>query len=447
MDEFETGTRLAHYRLEEPIGRGSMGVVYRAHDLGLDRPVALKILKAGVSEDGEFVERFVKEARAAARVSHPNLTHVYFVGEQHGHHFFAMELVTGRDLETVVRAEGPMALDRALDAMIQVARALETAHHAGVVHRDVKPSNILVQENGRVRITDFGLAKSLDADVSSTRAGQVIGTPTYMSPEQCRGREVDARTDVYSLGLTLWTLLAGRPPFDSRAIGELINDHINTPLPALEALRDDVPAGLDETLAKLCAKAVEDRPADMGAVARLLDPFRARRVQRAPLFARALAALVDLIVVGAATTLIGTLLERVAGLPDVLATVWGSLLFSGLFAGYHLISEARWQQTFGKWLLQIHVVSPEGTRPPRRTLIPRFLLRYPGSALALTGLGDLTPTTGWIVAGVQLLAILAGVVSYVASRGWSLSDRLTRTRVAIRMDATEPSGDDGARSD
>jgi len=439
------GTRLAHYEVIRVLGTGGMGTVYLARDTALDREVAVKVLRPEVAGDPALRDRFVREARAAARVSHPNLTHVYFVGEADGRPYFAMEYCPGTTLEAAIRENGPFPLEKGLDLLEQAARGLAAAHGAGVVHRDVKPSNLMVLPDGRVKVTDFGLAKSLSGDVGAT-AGRILGTPTYMSPEQVRGKPVDARTDIYLLGLTAWFLFAGRPPFASEQIGEVINDQLNSPLPPLAAARPDLPPALGEAVDRMCAKDPAQRPASMEEIARLASSLRPRPLYAAPLLARAAASIIDVLIVlamwagfefaldfalprmGYGLTPEGTLGEgSAAGLPTeilrrvVLLSVWGAAT---------LWIEAARGTTLGKAAFHLRVVRTDGNRPSRRALLVRFLAKYPGVALVLVP--DGMTVVDAVVLCAQGLAWAGGGLWYFFADGRTLPDVLSRTRVVHR---------------
>ena len=207
------GQTLGKYRILEEIGRGGMGVVFKAHDTVLDRLVAIKVLAPHLTWDQEFVQRFLQEARAAARLKHPHIVTIYDVGQLQGHHFIAMEYLEGHSLAEIIRREGPLPMERAVRILDQIAQALDYAHAGGLIHRDVKPGNILVGPQDHATLTDFGVAKAL-AGTRLTRSGTMLGTPSYMAPEQVRGRPVGPATDVYALGVVAYEMLRGRPPFE-----------------------------------------------------------------------------------------------------------------------------------------------------------------------------------------------------------------------------------------
>ena len=209
------GSELAGYRLDELIGRGGMGVVYRAHDLALDRDVALKLLAPHLAEDVSFRERFLTESRVAASLEHPNVVPIHDAGEIDGQLYIAMRLVEGSDLKEVLR-EGPLEPARAVRVLEQIAGALDAAHARGLVHRDVKPSNVLLDEGGHVYLADFGLSRYLGDAALPLGPAKSLGTADYVAPEQIRGEEVDGRADVYALGCMLYECLDGRAAVPAR---------------------------------------------------------------------------------------------------------------------------------------------------------------------------------------------------------------------------------------
>jgi len=261
------GSRVAGYLLEEEVGAGGMAVVFRARDERLGRVVALKVLAPGLAADEEFRRRFLRESRAAAAVDDPHILPVYEAGQAGGVLFIAMRFVSGGDVRGLLRREGPLAPGRVAAVISPVACALDAAHGAGLVHRDVKPANMLVDARpGRpdhVYLSDFGLAKG-GAGPALTGTGLMLGTAAYMAPEQIQGGEVDGRADQYALGCTAFELLCGAVPFVRDQDMAVIYAHLSVPPPPLASRCRGVPAGVDEVLGRALAKAPGDRYASCG---------------------------------------------------------------------------------------------------------------------------------------------------------------------------------------
>jgi serine/threonine-protein kinase len=257
------GARIAGYRLEERIGQGGMAVVFRARDERLDRLVALKLLAPALAGNRELQQRFISESRAAATIDDPHIVPVFAAGEADGLLFIAMRYVAGGDAQSLLSREGPLPPDRVAAIISPVASALDAAHRAGLVHRDVKPSNMLMDVlPGRpphVYLSDFGVSKSVAAASGLTAAGAVLGTLAYMSPEQVRSQPVDGRSDQYALACSACELLAGAPPFQAEDPAALMYAHLSQPPPPLTSRRPDLAAAVDAVLAKALAKAPGDR--------------------------------------------------------------------------------------------------------------------------------------------------------------------------------------------
>jgi serine/threonine protein kinase len=260
---FRAGSLVAGYRLEAPVGAGGMAVVFRARDERLGRMVALKILAPAVAADPAFRHRFIAESRAAAAVDDPHIIPVYEAGEADGVLFIAMKFVQGGDLRLVLQREGALSPGRAAAFISPVASALDAAHAAGLVHRDVKPANILVDARpGRpdhVYLSDFGVSKGAMVSVSVTEAGQFLGTPDYSAPEQIEGRIVDGRIDQYALACVSYQLLTGAPPFERDQGMAVLLAHLSQPPPSLGSRRPGLPEAADRVLARALAKAPEKR--------------------------------------------------------------------------------------------------------------------------------------------------------------------------------------------
>ncbi len=274
------GATLGQYQLLARLGRGGMGTVYKARHLRLKRLVAVKVISQRRLPDPQAVARFHREMEAVGRLNHPNIVQATDAGEAAGQHFLAMEFVEGRNLAQLVRSGGPLPVADACEIARQAAVGLEHAHAHGLVHRDVKPSNLMLTCDGMVKVLDLGLARLLDSpgdEVEATGSEQILGSPDFMAPEQVQdSRQVDARTDLYSLGCTLYFLLTGRPPFaepdhDTRL--KKVMAHVREQPTPIESLRLDLPAPLIDLLARLLAKNPGDRPRSAAEVVGMLTPL------------------------------------------------------------------------------------------------------------------------------------------------------------------------------
>lgn len=269
MAELKTGSVFAGCRIEAVLGRGGMGVIYRATELRLGRSVALKLIATEQASDPDVRERFEREARMTASIEHPNVVPVYGAGEEDGHLYLVMRFVPGTDLHHVLGQEGRLAPARAAAIVAQVADALDAAHVAGLVHRDVKPANILINGD-HAYLSDFGITRVQASDTRITDSGNWIGTVDFMAPEHLRGEPTDARADVYALGCVLFTALTGKPPFRRDTVPVTITAHLHDP-PPRPSETDGVPATFDAVIARALAKAPEDRypsAGDLGRAAR-----------------------------------------------------------------------------------------------------------------------------------------------------------------------------------
>jgi eukaryotic-like serine/threonine-protein kinase len=266
--------RFGEYILHKILGRGGMGVVYLATQCNLDRRVAVKMIRSGALASKDEVNRFYAEARSAGSLDHPSIITVYHCGEHDGHHFFSMDYVPGTDLAKLM-AQGPMPVREAVRYVLEVTRAIEYAHSRGVVHRDLKPANVLINEQGKVVLTDFGLAKRIGSDDGLTATGAALGTPSYMSPEQASGNqdEQSPLTDIYAIGAILYALLVGKPPFQADSVMQTLMQVLHKPAPSVRSARADVHPDLDTIVTKCLEKSPSRRYDSARSLADDLDRF------------------------------------------------------------------------------------------------------------------------------------------------------------------------------
>jgi uncharacterized RDD family membrane protein YckC len=349
------GTRLKHFEIVRLLGRGGMGAVYYGSDTSLERQVAIKVLAPEIAHDPEVVARFEREARAQARLRHPNVAQIYFIGEDRGVHFFVMEYLEGPGLDSLLAGPEPLPWAKALEYTIAAARGLRAASAQGFVHRDVKPSNLMLDREAGIKILDFGLVKSMHGDSQLTRDGAIIGSPLYMSPEQGRGGTVDLRSDIYSLGCALYHMLCGRPPFSGPSPVGVISMHVTDKAPPVRMLNPNVPEVLARIVERMMAKEPADRFANYDDLLAALESARADRRELSGFRTRGIALAID-----------GFLLAAVAYStgPWVLAVAFA----------YFVLFHRLLGQTPGKWLLGIRVEDPAGSRISWKAALIRFLV-------------------------------------------------------------------------
>ena len=252
--------KIGPYTVVSQLGRGGMGVVYKGRDESLNRFVAIKVLTEKLSDDPTYLQRFVREAQAAAALSHPNVVQIYFTGQDdEGHPYFVMEYVPGQSLDHVLRSEGRVDNPRASQLMMQAANGLAAAHELGIIHRDIKPANLMLDERGTLKIADFGLALPAGAETQLTATGMFVGTPGYLSPEQCAGEKPDHRTDIYALGVTYYMLLTGTPPFRGESPLALMKQIFDANPPDVTTINPNVDPETRRILGKMIAKEREQR--------------------------------------------------------------------------------------------------------------------------------------------------------------------------------------------
>ena len=310
------GKEFAHCKIQRKLGQGGMGAVYLAHHPGLNRSVAIKVLPGDLASDPEFKERFFREARLAARLEHPNVVQVHDVGEEMGVHYISMQYIEGKSLDGILKERKKLSANEALAITKRVAVALSAAAKLGIVHRDIKPHNILISKEGVVKVADFGLAKDEDSNRSISEPGVVMGTPYYMSPEQARGVKVDQRSDIYSLGATLYHMLTGKRLFDGGTpVSIVMKQASEQPVPARQ-VEPSIPEPVAALLERALQKDPEKRFASADELVRALDALKSPGVSAVPAasiaaFPKRKAAMIALPI--AAILLVGIVLGLVLG--------------------------------------------------------------------------------------------------------------------------------------
>ncbi|MBN2574020.1 MAG: protein kinase [Deltaproteobacteria bacterium] len=372
------GRHIDHFEIRGLLGEGGMGRVYLAHDLSLDRPVALKLLRGELASNPELVARMVDEARAQARLQHPNVVTIYYIGQYEGASYFVMEYVRGKTLGEWLEKHGPLPWGDALEYVIQTARALAVAHSRGMIHRDVKPSNLLLGDvvaplhRSEIKVADFGLATS-----GGQAPGHFAGTPYYAAPEQLAGGAPDFRGDVYALAVTFYELLTGQVPFRADSLGAIAELHRTAPRPQIA--NQVAPWRLRQLILEMMDPDPQRRPESYDALLSRLESLRPKPRVAGGLVPRGVALAIDLMLLAP----IGQIVAAALSWSQQAATqIW--LL---VFGSYYVIAHRLWGKTVGKRLLGLHVV---GTT--RRVRVPGLLLRFavefwgPLAALAMISL-------------------------------------------------------------
>ena len=356
------------YRLLGKLGQGGMGTVYEAVHMDTGQHVALKLLSANVGGTDDMVQRFKRESEIAASINHPRSTFVYESGEHDGQLYITMELMSGGTLSDVIDKEGPLPVARAVDYVLDIIDGLMVAHDAGIVHRDLKPSNSFIDSDGRIKVGDFGLAKSFLADSSLTQTGTFMGTPQYAAPEQVRNEDIDERTDIYALGGTLFYLLSGRAPFVGNAAQVITSIATDVPSRVSEFAKN-VPKPLVNLIAQTLEKDPNRRPFNLNVVRDVLLPYSTRGAMAADPGRRMAAYFVDVLVFTflafCVSTIFSPILVIVSGILQIelRPQALGFAISFPVAIGYFSLLESRFGRTFGKWLFGMRVVTGQSESP------------------------------------------------------------------------------------
>jgi hypothetical protein len=438
------GTLLKHFCIVRLVGRGGMGDIYEAHDESLERTVAIKVIRAARNLGQDEHAHLVHEARAQARINHPHVVQIYYVGLEPECPFLAMEFVSGTTLAERIR-QSPLAFRDIVRISMQIIGALRRAAEMGIVHADIKPSNILLDETGSAKLTDFGLAQRNVAD--GRHAAGLTGTPRYMAPEMLSGARCSVASDMYALGITLYELTLGRYPYNQSAttVQQQFDLHRSAEIAFPDPWPPEIPEGWKDLLGRLLAKQPEQRFADYGRLHTEIARFRPMTRLPAAILPRGMAWFLDLALLAIVMVIIGVLqlaLQRIPlGLsPAAMGRISGitvNLIAAAVF-GALVLAHARIRTTPGKWLFQISIADQHGLPAPPLRLIPRLLLSQFPISLSLVfdfvsglfgiewiwlGLTQLGLSVVWLVANVASLVI--------DKRRLALHDRLLGTRAVI----------------
>jgi uncharacterized RDD family membrane protein YckC len=401
--------KLGGYRLLRRLGGGGMGTVYEAEDSASGRRVALKLIAPEFARSEDAVERFRQEGRIASMVTHPRCVFVHAVDEEAGQPYIVMELMPGDTLKELVDRRGPLPPEEAVAKILDVLDGLQEAHRLEVIHRDVKPSNCFLEPDGRVKVGDFGLAKSLVKEAHLTRTGAFVGTPHFASPEQVRGEPIDRRTDVYSAAATLFYLLAGRPPFSGESGTATLARIVSDPPPSLRSLRPELPAALDRVVLRGLERDRDRRYPDLESFRQALLALVPDRPTLPGLARRAAAYLIDLTLLWLAARAVFALLAVLLPGPDAppqqaLVLALGRGVGLVLLLTYFTVSEHTWGCTLGKALARLRVCTTRWIDPPGWGKVGLRALLFCGlvhlgwlaaALVLLTRVGEVRPAAEW----------------------------------------------------